>query len=441
MRQSAGILLIMTLLSGSIWCSRCTQFQKALKEKKWDKARTIVEKMNPEEINQVIPDSIEITPLIAAIQADRIDLVRLILDRGAKVNLAGSTGETPLHKAVRSQNLSLIDLLIERGADLEARDRQGQTPIFMALHSDSEKKTIMEMTLKQMMNSPAETRTILTREILMKLISHLVHLVDKGADVNTVRGDGYTPLLYCLEKNRWFQAVYLLSNGADFNRSTPSGKSPISLALGSQYPGMVLILGMMDAKVGPSELSSLVSIACSQFSKYKSPLLLKVYAYLLKNGMRDEKGELFSLMDYAVFNRTAGLEASELFEIMRLCIDSGMDCNHESSRGTSLFFNACHRVGQGENHDDWLDIVSIMVDRGARLDVPFTGLDSHWDKGETVLMHAIKDRDESLIELLVNRGARLSSQQADEMTTRLKVFDETPHLTTIKNWIEKARQN
>ena len=58
--------------------------------------------------------------------------IKLCLDRGADVNAANGNGETLLHQAVQRGD-ALVRLLAERGARLDARDKQGRTPVDVAL--------------------------------------------------------------------------------------------------------------------------------------------------------------------------------------------------------------------------------------------------------------------------------------------------------------------
>jgi ankyrin repeat protein len=72
------------------------------------------------------------TPLEFAIQSKRIDLVRLLIERGTNVNSKGGSGWTPLHEAAAAGNPDIIQLLLESGADINAKDYRGYTPLDVA---------------------------------------------------------------------------------------------------------------------------------------------------------------------------------------------------------------------------------------------------------------------------------------------------------------------
>ncbi|HOZ49572.1 MAG TPA: ankyrin repeat domain-containing protein [Candidatus Hydrogenedentes bacterium] len=73
------------------------------------------------------------TPLHYAVTYGQAEVVALLLDRGAQVNVTDGTGMTPLHMAATLNRLDEAELLLAHGADIEARDVFGDTPLHAAV--------------------------------------------------------------------------------------------------------------------------------------------------------------------------------------------------------------------------------------------------------------------------------------------------------------------
>ena len=50
-----------------------------------------------------------------------MDIVELLLDHDASINLPGFDNDTPIHDAVANGRLDVVKLLVKRGASLQAR--------------------------------------------------------------------------------------------------------------------------------------------------------------------------------------------------------------------------------------------------------------------------------------------------------------------------------
>jgi ankyrin repeat protein len=61
-----------------------------------------------------------------------LEIVRLLLDRGADPNRRQKGGYTPLHQAAARAHLKMVELLLERNADVNARTDDGRTPLTLA---------------------------------------------------------------------------------------------------------------------------------------------------------------------------------------------------------------------------------------------------------------------------------------------------------------------
>jgi ankyrin repeat protein len=67
---------------------------------------------------------------------DRVDAIRLLVSRGATVNLANLTGFTPLHHAAERGSAAAARVLLEAGADPVWPTNAGETPAQVAVRTD-----------------------------------------------------------------------------------------------------------------------------------------------------------------------------------------------------------------------------------------------------------------------------------------------------------------
>ncbi len=76
------------------------------------------------------------TALHSALDDERFDIVELLLDKGADVNIEDDSGYAPLHIAASyaaKHNPKVVELLISKGADINAKDNDGKTALAYAV--------------------------------------------------------------------------------------------------------------------------------------------------------------------------------------------------------------------------------------------------------------------------------------------------------------------
>jgi ankyrin repeat protein len=175
---------------------------------------------------------LDATPLCIAVSNGNVELVKLLVDNGADINIRSSfDGHTPLYWLPKKNPKEIIDLLIEEGADVDVKDYLGgKTPLFYALFhsifSDKDYKKIAQA------------------------------LIDNGADINAEDINGNTILHACAgDKDSMDSIDFLLKNGANVNSKNYSGETPLHGALcsgGKEIARMLLDSGA-DIKIKNNE--------------------------------------------------------------------------------------------------------------------------------------------------------------------------------------------
>ena len=72
------------------------------------------------------------TALLNAVIGESSAIIEDLLNAGANINVKNNDGYTPLHKSCMLSNRDLVNLFIRRGANLEIKDSDGDTPLLTA---------------------------------------------------------------------------------------------------------------------------------------------------------------------------------------------------------------------------------------------------------------------------------------------------------------------
>lgn len=139
-----------------------------------------------------------------------LDTLRIILDSHAEVNARGAAGQTALELATDRNAPEAVSLLLERGADANVRDNASKTPLIIAgSHGFAD------------------------------ILSILLH---SGVDIDHQDEDGDTALILAAAHNQLDAVRLLLKNGARSDLSARNGETALSLATKRNYDQIVLLL-------------------------------------------------------------------------------------------------------------------------------------------------------------------------------------------------------
>ena len=86
------------------------------------------------------------TPLINAVEGNRIEIVKLFIEKGANVDAQDYQGRTALMHAVNKHYKEITEILVKSGADLNIHDDYEKSAILMA---DEDMRNVMFTALKE----------------------------------------------------------------------------------------------------------------------------------------------------------------------------------------------------------------------------------------------------------------------------------------------------
>ena len=153
-----------------------------------------------------------VTPLLEAAKNGHTDIVRLLLDKGAKPNISDDYGESPLKAAAYEGYKEVIKLLIDSGADPNMVDGNFDSALHEAAsmgHND-----VIQLLLDIGVNPNISNRW--GDEPLHNAARHghigiIQLLLNIGADPNIKNDDGETPLYEAFKNEHKNAAVLRLS--------------------------------------------------------------------------------------------------------------------------------------------------------------------------------------------------------------------------------------
>ena len=142
------------------------------------------------------PEQMEdhVTPMHAAAETGHANILTLLLEHGANVDVRDTMRQAPLHRASRGGKLEAGQILLDHGADIHARMYDESTPLHVAASRGC--VDFARMLLERgaeinprdhVSNTPLHDATSTGKPQVVRL------LLEYGADVNTRNQEGETP--------------------------------------------------------------------------------------------------------------------------------------------------------------------------------------------------------------------------------------------------------
>jgi len=169
------------------------------------------------------------TALIEAASHGHTEIVELLIERGADVNMKGEAWYGPLHVASAGGYVDTVQLLLEHGADVNLFHHD--KPLhYAAKHGHIE---VAEMLLAHGAHLDAkgmDEQTPLGTAVSNGQVEMVKYLLSKGADVNARANYGCTPLFTCYLNDDVVNGQLLLQQGADPTLACNGRTIPLSFA-------------------------------------------------------------------------------------------------------------------------------------------------------------------------------------------------------------------
>jgi ankyrin repeat protein len=328
------------------------------------------------------------TPLMLAARTGNVDAVKVLLDHGAQVNAKETWGgTTALMWAASEHHPDVVKLLVERHADVNAKSSfvpsasgrgfEGTAPIQAKPNQTPEEFASGWMTPLMF---AAREDDLASARILIQV----------GADVNAVGGDGKDALGLALFNGSYDVASLLIDSHADVNHADAQRFTPLFWAVDRRnmetapnFPWMVttdplpLIKKLLDAGANPNALVNNTPRARMREGSprivFATALMRAAFAgdlelvkLLLTHGAdpriqsSDRETTLMAACGLAFINGYHRQKPpAERLEVVKLLVGLGGDVNHADSYGITPLMAAAN-LGD-------INIVRYLIDQGADL--------------------------------------------------------------------------
>ncbi|HAQ60547.1 TPA: hypothetical protein DCR49_00850 [Candidatus Delongbacteria bacterium] len=219
---------------------------QALLDKEYDRAKMMIN--NGVELNFIRGN---FSPLICSIE--NIEIMKLLLAKGADVNLKNKMNMTALTIAVMANNVNAVRLLLENNADVNVISTlNDQTPLMFA--QQNKNQAIIKMLKEKGSDINAKDsngNTALIMEIGIDPVNmdEVKYLVKNTNQINLFNNQGLSPLFKAIASDNIELVKFLLQNGADINQINKNGVNVLTVAKKMKNnPEMIKLLKDFGAK-------------------------------------------------------------------------------------------------------------------------------------------------------------------------------------------------
>lgn len=163
------------------------------------------------------------TAIHSAVMHNREEAVRLLLDSGMPVDIAAGTNLTALHDAIRSESIPMINYLLQRGADIEAKSPD--TPLQVAVLERGEAcvAALLDAGANPNVRDKDDDTPLMTAcKKSAPSVDLIKLLLEHGADANA-HNEGTTALHH-------YPNGLLVEHGADINLQSKNVATPFKVA-------------------------------------------------------------------------------------------------------------------------------------------------------------------------------------------------------------------
>ena len=346
--------------------------------------------------------------LMYAANSGLVQMVELLLTYGADTKPSDHNGYTALHLAPRGTP-KISQLLVKHGADLNTRSNEGYSALHYAsgyCHGGGEVEDTVRMLLElgaDIHSKSDSGETALVRAASAGYYRTVQVLIEHGADIHARDKLGRSVVFSALESHyvqpdRQPEVVsLLLDHGADVNLQDSTGETVLARAAAKALSGTVKVIldhkPHIDTRNGAGDTALTLAAAADTIVRLPERWVEKA-----------------AFLQFAADRKTAAVEKN--LEVIKLLLNHGASVDLKNKAGDTALTLA---AAEGK-----LDAVKLLLEHGADINTSNGAGDTALTLAaasrrreylggncgdEELLMPATVERNLSLIKLLLNHGA------------------------------------
>lgn len=397
----------------------------ALKNNRRDLAKFLIEKginVNLIELTRGYADEVfSKSAFIIATEQNDIEMMELLLKKGAKISYQKGCDESPLMVASEKNNLDAVLFLIEKGANVNERVGEYQTPLINAACYDAVAAIKILIEKGADIEAKSDSKTALLWALDLGLEKTALFLINEGANVNIKDKNGFTALHYAAKSNLKNIVKLLISKGLDINYKNSMGDTPLHLSDLNLIP----LLVENGANINDKNLEGYTKLHLEALKGNTSSI-----EYLL-----NQNADIDSLSNELETPLMFALDIAN-WKVAKILLDNGADCNLTNINGLSPF--AILIKGSAETYDiqeDWrisyfkenqtdyyedlIKVLKILISKTKEKNTIIAEYNPDYEEKlvTPVLIEAGIHENKNLFDLLIKNGININLTRPDGVTS------------------------
>uniref|UniRef100_A0A8C1IM47 Ion transport domain-containing protein n=1 Tax=Cyprinus carpio TaxID=7962 RepID=A0A8C1IM47_CYPCA len=342
------------------------------------------------------------------------------------INYLDKTKSTPLHLSVRGGNIEVIKLCIIKGARVDQQQCDKSTALHFACTQGAlEAVKIMLSSYNKVEDiiniRDGANQTPLHRATLFDHVELAEYLISKGAEIDCTDCKGLSPLLLASKCCAWKTVAFLLSVGADFRIKDEAGRNFLHFVVLQpkglkNLPETILQCNAVKEMLSDEDVEGCTPLhyACKLgiHDSVKNMLGLNIF---VGQKSREKKSALHFAAEYGRINTCKRL--------LETLTDSKMLNDWDEKGLTPL--HLASRAGHTQ-------VVELLLRSGALFQSDY--------KGWSCLHHAVAEGYTQTIKILLSANVKLLDETNEDGNTALHIAAQVGHVGAVLLLLERGAE-